>query len=135
MSGPTGGQETGNGHSADNETEARKREIARVFGIDPADLEPTAEEVEDRRRFEAYRDALPGRANAVADQITAQAHRDGWLPEGWRFTYKPVSYSTYAAMARTQAAIIERCTCLPGPRTLAEVHESECSLQNTGYLS
>ena len=115
--------------------DAVKRDIAKVFGVDPALIEPTAEEIEARRRYEAYRTALPFRMNSIAAQITAQAHRDGWLPENARLIYAPTAMSAAEALARTNAAVRARCTCQPGPRSTMEQHDPDCSLLKTGYLS
>lgn len=112
-----------------------KQHIARVLGVDLADLELTAEEVEARRRLQAYRDSLPGRYAEIAAQITAKAHRDGWLPENYRLMLAPTVMSAGESAARTEAAVRERCTCEPGPRSIGEQHDPGCSLQNTGYLA
>lgn len=75
-------------HNHDGDREDVKLRIARAFDVDPELLEPTAEEIEIKRRFTAFRDALPRRSDEIAEQITARAHRDGWLPENWRFVYR-----------------------------------------------
>jgi hypothetical protein len=76
-------------HSRD-EAEQARREIARVFGVDDADLEPTAEEVEARRQYNAVRASMADRCGKVAEQVTARSHQDGWLPRNWQLVYAPV---------------------------------------------
>lgn len=49
-----------------------------------------------------------------------------------RFRIRPVPVREQ--VARWRAAVRARCTCSPGPRDLAEPHDPECSLWNTGWL-
>jgi hypothetical protein len=61
-------------------TDSVRQEIADLLDLPAEVLEPTAEEVELRRRFEEYRAELPGRLARAAADATEIGHREGWLP-------------------------------------------------------
>ena len=64
-----------------------KQHLAELFDVPPELLEPTAEEVELRRRHEQYRAELPDRAAKAAVEATRIGHAEGWLPDGWTVSY------------------------------------------------
>lgn len=61
-------------------TDHVRQQIADLFGLPVEALEPTAEEVELRRRFEQYRAELPSRLARASADATEVGHREGWLP-------------------------------------------------------